>query len=64
MAMNPVEFGFEFGDEVLDIIGARMDDELKLFVSWLVYSFYQEDSLTTYTGIDNQTPQCRSYPRA
>eukprot|EP00026_Physarum_polycephalum_P016166 Phypoly_transcript_17020.p1 GENE.Phypoly_transcript_17020~~Phypoly_transcript_17020.p1 ORF type:complete len:188 (+),score=51.15 Phypoly_transcript_17020:77-640(+) len=26
--------GFEFGDEVEDIIGARMEDELMLFVSW------------------------------
>jgi len=29
------DVGFEFGHEVLDIIGARMDDELKLFVSWV-----------------------------
>jgi len=34
LASNPPEFGFEYGDDVLDIIGARMDDELKLFVSW------------------------------
>jgi hypothetical protein len=26
--------GFDFGDEISEIIGARMDEELMIFVSW------------------------------
>jgi len=32
--VEDLKVGFEHGDEVLDIIGARMEDELLLFVSW------------------------------